>query len=115
MSGLAMIFIFPIGVAFFIFELKYKKAYENVFESFFEEVRANDTLNNSEKIAHVQKMYEKNSYHILSKSEREIVAEKKIFSVGLFFMGLGMAYIGAALYLAYYFWIKKAHQVRFSL
>ena len=113
--SVVMLFVFPIGLAFFLHERKDRPRYQAIFDTFFEEVRSNPSLSNHEKIEHVQKMMLLNVYHITEKSDASIQAERKIMSVGMLLMTLGFFYVGAALYLAYFYFLQKPHKLEFKL
>ncbi|MDH5465054.1 MAG: hypothetical protein OEW60_05455 [Thiovulaceae bacterium] len=114
MSTVMMLFLFPIGIAFLIHELRDKKRYHFVFHDFFDEVQANPSYSKQEKIEHVQKMLLHNEYHIVFKDDAEIIGERKILSVGMLFISLGLFYVGLLFYLIYFFKFQKPHRVKFS-
>ena len=69
MSTVAMLFILPIGIAFLMYERRYQKSYDKVFEDFFLSMCQDKSLNAPERLLRVQKMLEKNHYHIVQKKQ----------------------------------------------
>ena len=63
-------------------------------------------------------MLEQNTYEVIEVSEHRVVAKKKVLSMGLMMMGLGVYIIGLFVYLFYFFYFfyfQKAHEVVFDL
>ncbi|KIM10617.1 MAG: hypothetical protein KU37_10010 [Sulfuricurvum sp. PC08-66] len=114
MSTVLMMFILPIGFAFLYYEFRDKKRYQGVFDTFIEEVDANDGYTNAQKLEHIGRMLQLNGYetHL---SNTKIVGHKKLFSIGALFVGLGFLYIGAILYVLYFFYVKKPHTISYEV
>ncbi len=108
-------FSIPIGILLLINEHRNFHKYEAIFSDFLLEVQADDRLDDKAKLARLRAMLEHNYYHVLWISEKKIVAEKKLFSMGWLSIGIGAAYIGALIYMIYYFKFQKPHMVTFSL
>lgn len=115
MSQVIMLFPFPIGLYFYFFvERKNRPAYEKVFDDFHIETKRNYLLSKEEKIQHYKNMLLKNNYIIKEKTSIKVIGEKRIFSMSLFAMGVGLYFVGAILYMAYYYWLQKPHRVVFT-
>jgi ribonucleotide reductase beta subunit family protein with ferritin-like domain len=100
--------IFPIGMIFYYNERKSKGSYQAVFDDYIDKVDQSEEFSKREKIARVEKLFLANRYDIVLKTEDEIVAERKIFSMGLFMMGLFF-------YLLYYFFFQKPHYIGYKI
>ena len=108
-------FAIPIGVLLLLSERRTAHLYQNIFDSFLEDVKSDDRLDTKQKILKLRAMLEFNHYHILSVDSHTIKAEKKLFSMGLLCIGIGFMYIGAAVYIFYFFKFQKPHRVNFQL
>ena len=116
MMSLVITFLsLPIGLLLILNERRHTHKYDAVFHNFLDRIKADKRLNTRAKIARLRAMLERNHYHILSLNNDEIIAEKKLFSPGWLTFGLGLLYLGAIIYIIYYFKIQKAHKVKFVL
>jgi hypothetical protein len=108
-------FAIPIGILLLLNERRTAHIYQGIFDDFLEEVKADERLDDVEKLHKLRSMLEHNHYHITSRSSNQIEAEKKLFSMGLLSIGTGFMYIGAAVYIFYYYKVQKPHKVKFHL
>lgn len=115
MSIVITFFAIPIGIWLLINERRSEAAYDAIFTDFFELVKADKVLSKQAKLSRLRAMLEKNQYDILVYTEDTVEAQKKLFSVGLLSIGTGVLYIGAAVYILYYFKFQKPHKVKFQL
>ena len=116
MSQVIMILLFPIGLYFYFFvEKKARPAYDKVFTDFEEEVQSDSKLSQSEKLQRYKEMLLKNDYSITKTTATSVTGEKKIFSMSLFGMSVGAYYVGAIVYLLYFFYIQKPHIILFDI
>jgi uncharacterized membrane protein YukC len=58
-------------------------------------------------------MLVKNHYNVKT-TDSEVIGEKKIFSIGCLFVGIGTLYVGLLVYIVYYLYYQKPHDVRFE-
>ena len=116
MSQVIMIFLFPIAVYFYFFvECRDRPKYQKVFDDFGVNIKENSTLSNAEKKEHYIQMLTQNGYTITQNTKTQVVGEKKILSMSLLAMGIGAYFVGAFVYLGYYFWIQKPHVVVYEI
>lgn len=108
-------FAIPIGVLLLLSERRTAHLYQNIFDTFLEEVKSDSRLDTKQKFLKLRAMLEFNNYHILSVDSHSIKAEKKLFSMGLFAIGTGFMYVGAAVYIFYFLKFQKPHRVDFKL
>jgi len=115
MSQVIMMFLFPIGLYFYFFvEKKARPAYDKVFTDFEEEIQAEHILSQKQKLQRYREMLVKNDYKITDTTTTSITGEKKIFSMSLFTMSVGAYFVGAVIYLLYFFYVQKPHVVIFD-
>jgi hypothetical protein len=108
--------MFPIGLyVYYAIEKKDNKVYQAVFDDFYLETLKSKKLTEHEKIVRFEKMLEQNGYKIIEVSDTKVVAQKKILSMGLMMIGIGIYFIGLLVYLLYYFHIQKPHEIVFAL
>ena len=116
MSQVIMMLLFPIGLYFYFFkERPSRPAYNKVFTDFEAKIQSDSTLTDSQKIQHYKNMLLKNEYKIIDTTPSQIVGEKRIFSMSLFAMSVGFYYIGAVIYLLYFYYLQTPHKVTFKL
>ncbi len=113
LNTIIMLFAFPIGIIMLLSERKSRQKYQAVFDDFQKKVESDKHQNPKEKITLFEEMLHQNRYHITGKSEQEVIGEKKIFSMGYLFIGIGTLYIGLIVYILYYLYFQKPHIVRF--
>jgi len=114
MSQVIMLLLFPIGLYFYIQERKARPVYEKVFSDFNKDTKDNDELSHKEKIQNYKDMLRKNEYKIIETTDTSVTGEKKIFSMSLFTMSVGVFYVGAVVYLIYFYTIQNPHRVVFD-
>jgi len=116
MSQVIMLLLFPIGLYFYFFvEKKARPAYEKVFSDFEEKIQSEQGLAQSQKLQRYREMLVKNDYKITDTTVLSITGERKIFSMSLFAMSVGAYYIGAVVYLLYFFYMQKPHKIIFCV
>jgi len=116
MSQVIMMFLFPIGLYFYFFvERKDKPKYQKVFDDFQEKIKNDISLNREEKMQQYENMLRQNGYKIVDATRTSIKGERRILSMSLLAMSIGAYYVGAFVYLAYYFWMQKPHVVEFRV
>ena len=115
MNTIIMIFALPIGIFWLIREKRAMRAYEAIFSDFYEKVKADTHLSRQEKIKLLEEMLYKNHYTVTQKTDHTIRGEKKIFSIGWMFIGLGTLYIGLILYILWYLYFQKPHTVAYTI
>ena len=116
MSQVIMFFLFPIGLYFYIyFERRGRPAYEKIFTDFEADVQENEKHSQNQKLGTFKEMLMNNGYTIVAHSEDKVIGEKKIFSMSLFAMSVGFYYIGAVVYLLYFYYLQSPHSVTMSL
>jgi uncharacterized membrane protein YukC len=115
MSQVIMMLLFPIGLYFYFFkERPSRPAYDKVFTDFETEIQEDTSLLETDKIQHYKEMLLKNEYKIINANSHCIVGEKRIFSMSLFAMSIGFYYIGAVIYLLYFYYFQTPHRVTFK-
>ncbi len=115
MTTIIMIFSFPIGLYFLMQEKKGMKKYQKIFDDFAKKVSEDKQMTQSEKINIFKEMLYTNRYEVTKTTQTSVWAEKKIFSVGWLFIGIGTFYIGLIFYVLYYYFLQKPHVVKFDL
>jgi len=115
MNTIIMIFSLPIGIFWLLREKKAMQSYEAIFSDFYEKVKADTGLTPEEKRKLLEEMLYQNHYTVTRKDNRHIRGEKKIFSIGWMFVGLGTFYIGLIVYIVYYLYFQKPHVVEFVI
>ena len=116
MSQVIMMLLFPIGFYFYFFkERPSRPAYNKIFTDFETKTQNNLTLTNIDKIQLYKKMLLKNEYKIINTTPDCIVGEKRIFSMSLFAMSVGFYYVGAIIYLLYFYYFQAPHKVTYRL
>ncbi len=115
MNTIIMLFSLPIGIYLLIQEKRAMRKYQAIFDDFFRKLKADPELPDEERLQLAEEMLYRNRYNIVERDKRHIVAEKKLFSVGWLFVGLGTFYIGLIIYILYYLYFQKPHRVLFDL
>lgn len=116
MSQVILLLLFPIGFYFYFFkERPARPAYAKVFTDFEADIQDDDTLSQGNKIEHFKEMLLKNDYKIIKTTTTVVMAEKKIFSMSLFTISVGLFYVGAVAYLVYFYYFQKPHRIVFRL
>jgi hypothetical protein len=116
MSQVIMIFLFPIGFYFYFFvERKNRHEYQQTFDDFQKKISQSRKLSQEEKLEHFQAMLINNDYKICKETLDSIEGEKKIFSMSLFTMTLGIFFVGAVFYLLYFYYIQEPHTMVYKI
>jgi len=116
MTTIIMLFMLPIGLyVYYTVEKKDKRVYHAVFDKFYTETVNSKILTEHEKIIRFEQMLERNGYNIVKVTDSKVVAQKKILSMGLMMIGIGIYFIGLLVYLLYYFYLQKPHEIVFAL
>ena len=112
MSQVIMLLLFPIGFYFYFFvERKEKPKYQKIFDDFQEKISKNSKLSSIQKQEQFQDMLLKNGYTLKEVNSTKIIGEKRILSMSLLAMSLGLFYIGVLVYLVYFYYFEKPHRV----
>ncbi len=112
MNTIIMLFALPIGIYLLLGEKKARAKYQAIFDNFYQDVNDKDYSEN-QKINLYEEMLTGNHYTIAIKNREAVVGEKKIFSIGWLFIGIGTLYVGLLVYIVYYLYFQKPHVVRF--
>ncbi len=115
MNTIIMILSLPIGIFLLLREKKAMRDYEAIFSDFYEKVRSDPELPDAEKLELLEEMLYRNRYKITFKDAHTVRGEKKIFSIGWMFIGIGTLYIGLILYILWYLYFQKPHVVEFTI
>jgi len=116
MTTILMLLMLPIGLyVYFGKEKKDRKVYQAVFDNFELKTANRTNLSNREKIELFEQMLEQNGYKIVEVTETSVKAQKKILSMGLMMIGTGVYIIGLFVYLLYYFYLQKPHEIIFDI
>jgi hypothetical protein len=111
-----MLLILPIGLyVYFGKEKKDREIYQAVFDDFELKTAKRKDLSNKEKIELFEQMLEQNGYKVVEVTETTVKAQKKILSMGLMMIGIGVYIIGLLVYLVYYFYLQKSHEIIFDI
>jgi hypothetical protein len=108
MSTILLLLMFPIGALFYWNEQKNKGKYQAVFDNYMDKVDADAQLTDMQKITQVRKLFLANRYEVTFQNEKEIIAERKVLSMGLLLMGLFF-------YVFYFFFFQKAHSISYHI
>jgi hypothetical protein len=115
MSQVIMLLLFPIGFYFYFFvERKARPAYEKIFTDFEHKTQQSATLNDQEKIALFKEMLLINDYRIKEVTTYSVTAQRNIFSMSIFAMGVGLYFVGAVIYVLYFYFLQTTHKVVFN-
>ena len=115
MSQVIMLLLFPIGFYFYFFKERPDRAnYEKIFTDFEANIQNNGLLLDTQKLQLYKEMLLKNNYKIVQVTPTTVIGETRIFSMSLFAMSLGVFYIGAVIYILYYYF-QKPKRVIFTL
>jgi len=116
MSQVIMLLLFPIGLYFYLFvEKKEKPKYQKIFDDFQEKIAKNSKLSHQEKLERFQEMLRYNGYTLKEAKEHKVVGEKRILSMSILAMSVGFFYVGAFIYLVYFYYFQKPHRVEYHL
>jgi uncharacterized membrane protein YukC len=113
MNTIIMIFALPIGLFLLLGEKKAQKKYQAIFDEFYK-TTVSENLDKKKRTELFKNMLVKNHYNVKT-TDSEVIGEKKIFSIGWLFVGIGTLYVGLLVYIVYYLYFQKPHIVRFSL
>jgi len=111
-----MLLMLPIGLyVYFGKEKKDREIYQAVFDDFESKTAKRKNLSNKEKIELFEQMLEQNGYKVVEVTETSVKAQKKILSMGLMMIGTGVYIVGLLVYLVYYFYLQKPHEIIFDI
>jgi len=111
-----MLLMLPIGLyVYFGKEKKDREIYQAVFDDFELKTAKRKNLSNKEKIELFEQMLEQNGYKVVEVTETTVKAQKKILSMGLMMIGTGIYIVGLLVYLVYYFYLQKPHEIIFDI
>jgi len=97
------------------YERKSMPKYQKIFDAYQITIQNNTELEDKEKLRLYKEMLLNNDYKIVAQTDKSIEGEKKIFFMSLFVMGLGLFFVGGLVYLLYFNFIQKPHEVRFFI
>ncbi len=116
MTTVLMLIMLPIGLyVYFGKEKKDRNIYQAVFDDFELTTANRKNLSNREKIELFEQMLEQNGYKIVEVTQTTVKARKKILSMGLMMIGTGVYIVGLLVYLVYYFYLQKPHEIIFDI
>ena len=116
MTSILMLLMLPIGLyVYFGKEKKDREIYQAVFDDFESKTAKRKNLSNKEKIELFEQMLEQNGYKVVEVTETSVKAQKKILSMGLMMIGTGVYIVGLLVYLVYYFYLQKPHEIIFDI
>lgn len=109
MNQLLMLFAFPIGLLFFWADRKQQKINKAIAERFIDEVKGNEGLRDAEKIDHIKKMFELNSFRIESADSSSLVATRKHLNLGAAILSFALIpfYVGVLFFILWFIFFKK--------
>jgi uncharacterized membrane protein YukC len=110
-----MLFALPIGTYILLGEKKNMKNYQAIFDDFHKKIVTDNDIDDKTKIELFQDMLYNNRYEVVYADKQKVIGEKKIFSVGWMFVGIGTIYVGLIIYIIYFFYFQKPHRVEFML
>jgi len=113
MNTIIMLFALPIGIFLLLGEKKARAKYQAIFDNFYQDT-ISDNYSKEQKMDLYERMLLANHYAITLKNEEAVVGEKRIFSIGWLFIGIGTLYVGLLVYIVYYLYFQKPHVVRFE-
>lgn len=115
MTTIIMLFILPLGIAFYFFDKKTRRENQIIFDNYVEKIKHSD-LSDQEKLISIDKMYYENGYKRVFRDDTRLVVEKKHFNLGVLFIFFGLAnYFGIVLFFIYYRFILKPDSLTIEL
>ncbi len=114
MTTIIMLISLPIGIYILFKEKKEMQKYQAIFDNFYKNLASDNSLSNDKKINLAKEMFYKNNYNIVKSTDESVMAEKKLFSVGWLFVGIGTLYVGLIVYIIYFFYFQKPHILIFD-
>jgi uncharacterized membrane protein YukC len=108
-----MIFALPIGIFLLLGEKKARAKYQAVFDDFYKNMQSED-YPYDKKVELFKDMLVTNHYAVKTTSD-EVIGEKKIFSIGWTFIGIGTLYVGLLVYIVYFLYFQKPHVISFKV
>jgi hypothetical protein len=101
-----LVLLIPIGIIVYIYERRVFKENRLILQGYIrQEISENKDLNLEQKIQRTQKLLDNNNYKVVKKDGNSIIGQKKIFSVGLLFIGMFV------LYIIYYYLFQKPDEI----
>ena len=115
MTTILMLFILPLGIAFYFFDKRTRRENQIIFDTYIDKIKHSD-LSDKEKLASIDHMYYENDYKRVFIDDRHLVVEKKHFNLGVLFIFFGVAnYFGIVFFLIYYKYILKPQRLTIEL
>lgn len=115
MTTIIMLFILPLGIAFYFFDKKTRKENQTIFDTYVSKIKQSD-LSDKEKLSNIDNMYYENGYKRVFLDDTCLIVEKKHFNLGVLFIFFGLAsYFGIVLFFIYYKWILKPDRLTIEL
>lgn len=109
MNQLLMLFALPIGILFFWTDKKQQKINKEVAERFIDEVKGNKGLSDAQKLDHIKKMFELNSFRIESSGSTSLIATRKHLNLGAAILSFALVpfYVGVLIFILWFIFFKK--------
>ena len=115
MTTILMLFILPLGIAFYFFDKRTRRENQIIFDTYVDKIK-NSELSDKDKLSNIDNMYYENGYNRVFVDDRHLIVEKKHFNLGVLFIFFGFAnYFGIVFFLIYYKYILKADRLTVEL
>jgi len=115
MTTILMIFILPLGIAFYFFDKRTRRENQIIFDTYVSKIKHSD-LSDKEKLLNIDNMYYENGYKRVLLDDTCLIVDKKHFNLGVLFIFFGLAnYFGIMLFLIYYKYILKPNRLTIEL
>lgn len=115
MTTVIMMFILPIGIIVYFWDLKNYTESIKFFDFHIMKI-LNLELDKAEKIDTIDKMFRQNGYASVSRTDTTLMVEKKHVNIGVPFIMFGlMAYIGIVVYLIYFYYFLKPRRLQINI
>ena len=116
MSQVIMWFLFPIGLYFYVFkEREHTRKYKQFFEDYAQKLMGDMEQTAAERRRHFKDVLVKNDFEVVESSAQRVAGQKRLFSMSLFTMSLGLYLIGGLVYLLYRRYMQKPYLVVLEL
>jgi len=111
MTTIIMLFILPLGIIFYFFDKKTRKANKELLDSYVDKIIHSD-LDKKSIILKIDNMYYENGYTRVELDDSKLIVAKKHFNLGVLFIFFGLtSYFGIVFYVVYYKYILKPEQI----
>ena len=115
MTTVIMMFILPIGIIVYFWDRKNYVESIKFFDFHIMKI-LNLELDGATKIDTIDKMFHKNGYTLVSRTDTTLIVEKKHVNIGIPFIMFGlMAYIGIVVYLIYFYYFLKPRRLEINI